>query len=77
MKQASILSDFLESLGVPHTKSYSDRRFDTMTFKSLFGLSKVLEDYGVESRAYAVADKTGALPKFTPHSWRAPTTALS
>lgn len=66
MKQASILSDFLESLGVPHTQSYSDRRFDTMTFKSLFGLSKVLEDYGVESRAYAVADKTGALPKFTP-----------
>lgn len=66
MKQASILSDYLEALGIPHTRSYSDRRFDTMTFKSLFGLSKVLEDYGVESRAYSVADKAADLQKFTP-----------
>lgn len=66
MKQTSILSDFLEALGVPHTECYADRRFDTMTFKSLFGLTKVLDDYGVASRAYSVGDKAGDLDKFTP-----------
>ena len=62
----SILSDYLTALGVPHTQSYADKRFDTMTFKSLFGLSKVLDDYGVESRALQLSDKQGDLSKLTP-----------
>lgn len=46
MKPASIFTNFLTELGVPHTRSYSDRRFEKMTFKSLFGLSKLLQSYG-------------------------------
>lgn len=62
MDKPSILSDFLEALGVPHTLQYSDSRFDNMTFHSLFGLSKVLQDYGVESEAYSISDKAADLP---------------
>lgn len=60
MAAASILSDFLQALGVPHTRRYSDRRFDSLTFKSLFGLSRLLDEYGVENSAWAVP-KNGSL----------------
>lgn len=66
MKATSILSDFLEALGVPHTAEYTDKRFEDMTFKSAFGLSKVLQDYGIDSEALRVADKERDLPKLTP-----------
>lgn len=62
---ASILTDFLAALGVPHTRRYSDAQFDAMTFQSLFGLSKLLESYGVESEAYALTDKAADLPRLT------------
>lgn len=62
----TILSDFLTALGVPHTASYSDSRFRSMTFKSLFGLSKVLADYGVDTEAYQLGDKSADLDKLTP-----------
>ena len=62
----SIFSDFLACLGVPHTAWYSDRQFAGMTFKSLFGLSKLLQSYGVENEAYAVADKKQALDAMQP-----------
>lgn len=58
----TILTDLLVGLGVPHTRTYADRRFNTMTFRSLFGLSKVLQDYGVDSRALALGDKAADLP---------------
>lgn len=63
---ATILSDLLSDLGVPHTVSYADRRFDRMTFKSLFGLSKELEGFGVDSEALALGDKSADLPRLTP-----------
>ena len=66
MGSTRIFSDFLSALGVPHTAWYSDRRFDTMTFHSLFGLSKLLQSYGVENEALEVADKPAALAKLTP-----------
>ncbi|MDE7473814.1 MAG: hypothetical protein K2M68_09560 [Muribaculaceae bacterium] len=62
----TILSCFLQSLGVPHTVSYSDGRFHAMTFQSLFGLSKVLEDYHVPTEALRLNDKTTDLDKLTP-----------
>lgn len=37
-----------------------------MTFKSLFGLSKVLADYGVDTEAYQLGDKSADLGKLTP-----------
>lgn len=58
---SSIFSIYLSALGVPHTQWYSDRQFSRMTFKSLFGLSKLLQSYGVDSEAYQVTDKNGVL----------------
>lgn len=57
MATATIFSRFLSALGVPHTAGYSDARFRGMTFKSLFGLSHLLTEYGVPNRI-RVADKS-------------------
>lgn len=53
-----IFSNFLKALGVRHTQKYSDRRFMTMPFMSWFGLSKLLNEYGVDTQGVTVEDKT-------------------
>ena len=53
----TLFSDFLEQLGVPHTVGYSDSRFASMPFKSVFGLSKLLEEYGVPNEGVKISDK--------------------
>ncbi|MBD5319041.1 MAG: hypothetical protein HDS09_07290 [Bacteroides sp.] len=50
-RDATLFSDFLNTLGVKHTPGYSDRRFKDMPFKTLFGLSKLLEEYGIPNEA--------------------------
>lgn len=55
---ASLLSDWLTLLGVGHTNSYTLEKEKGMPFKTWFGLSRALEDYGVESEAYFLPDKT-------------------
>ena len=62
----TILSNFLRALEVPHTTRYADNRFDTMTFHSLFGLSKVMEDYHLPSEALRLKDKRSDIDKLTP-----------
>lgn len=52
--QTTIFSDFLTALHVPHTRRYSDSRFHGLTFKSLFGLSRLLDEYGVDNSAWKV-----------------------
>ncbi|MCM1369633.1 MAG: hypothetical protein NC204_04600 [Candidatus Amulumruptor caecigallinarius] len=52
-----ILSDFLALLGVPHTVDYTNRQFDAMAFKSLFGVQKVLETYGIASEGWLLENK--------------------
>lgn len=54
---ASLLSDWLTLLGVSHTHSYTLSREKSIPFKTWFGLSRVLEDYGVESSAYFILNK--------------------
>lgn len=54
----NILSDYLGLLGVPYTDEYVADEMASMPFKTLFGLSKLLEKYGVDTRAYRVADKS-------------------
>lgn len=54
---ASLFSDFLTELGVRHTEGYSDSRFASMPFQSMFGLSKLLAAYGVPSEGVRIADK--------------------
>lgn len=62
---ATLFSNFLKALGVPHTEDYSSRRFAGMTFKSIFGLTKLLQSYGIDSETLRFADKSAgyeALP---------------
>lgn len=65
MSAPSIFTRFLKELGVPHTETYSDRQFHTMTFQSLYGLSHLLKTYGVNNEGLKVGDKT-ELEKLTP-----------
>lgn len=65
MPVATIFTRFLSSLGVPHTRGYSDAQFHGMVFKSLYGLSHLLTTYGIENYAVKVADKS-ELTKITP-----------
>lgn len=53
----TIFSEYLGLLGVPHTRDNSDKAFHEMPFKSLFGFSRLLNSYGVETRGVKVADK--------------------
>lgn len=55
--RCTLFTDLLEELGVPHTTDYSLMRFDAMNFRSLFGLSKLLAEYGIDSEAIRLADK--------------------
>lgn len=56
MRGETLLSHWLEALGVPFTPDYTDRRFETMPFKSLFGLKKLLQEYGIEAEGYRLPD---------------------
>lgn len=62
----TLFSDFLEELGVRHTVEYSDRQFNSMPFKSLFGLSKLLQQYGVDSEGVQLGDKREIMKLSTP-----------
>lgn len=63
--KGTIFTRFLKALGVPHTRSYADEQFRGMTFKSLFGLSHLLKDYGIPSEGWKLSDK-GELDSLTP-----------
>lgn len=51
---ATLFTDFLTALGVRHTAAYSDKRFEEMPFQSMFGLSKLLDEYGVTTSGVSV-----------------------
>lgn len=57
MPAPTIFTRFLTALGVPHTTACSDADFRNMTFKSLFGLSHLLSDYGVRNMGARFTDK--------------------
>lgn len=52
----TLFTNFLKALGVCHTREYSDAQFRGMTFKSLFGLTHLLKDYGIESEGWRLND---------------------
>lgn len=52
----TFFSQLLSVLGVRHTDSYSDWRFNSMPFRTLFGLTQLLKEYGVESRGVRLQD---------------------
>ena len=54
----SIFDTFLDLLEVKHTESFSNRYFNEHPHKfNLFGLSKMLSDYGIENGASEITDK--------------------
>lgn len=60
-----LLSDFLTALSVPHTADYTNRQFEAMPFKSLFGLSKLLQKYNIDSEGLFLANRL-EIRKLTP-----------
>lgn len=58
MSGTTILSDFLTLLEVPHTGAYTDSQFMQMPFKSLFGFSRLLNAYGVNTEGLVLSDKS-------------------
>ena len=54
----TLVSDLLTVLKVPFTKGYTSQRFETMPFKTLFGVTQLLKEYGVESKGYRIQDKS-------------------
>ena len=53
----TIVADFLTALKVPHTADYTRQRFEGMPFKTLFGVTQLLKEYGVDTTGYTLADK--------------------
>lgn len=58
--------DLLTALKVPHTDAYSAKRFMSMPFMSMFGLTSLLREYGVGSQGVALSDKTQVAKLPTP-----------
>lgn len=58
----NIFTTFLNLLNVKHTKSFSSKYFNEHPHKyNLFGLSKMLSDYGVENAGTKIKDKENDL----------------
>lgn len=57
INDSTIFSDFLRVLNVRHTVWYSDKRFLSMPFPTIFGLTKLLQEYGVECAGLQLGDK--------------------
>ena len=54
----NVFVSFLEALKIKHTQEFSDRYVNEHPHKyNLFGISKMLSDYGVENVGTRIADK--------------------
>lgn len=63
MQPRSIFTEFVGALEVPHTRRYSDHAFATMSFMSVFGLSKLLQQYGIGSETLRLSDPHNTLDR--------------
>jgi len=58
LKGSNIFVNFLELLKVKHTQEFSNRYFNEHPHKyNLFGISKMLSDYGIRNAGTRIADK--------------------
>lgn len=67
----NILCDLLTALDVPYIRGYTLKRFSDMPFKTMFGLTKLLQEYGVECEGYKLTDNNELLkiqPPFLAHT---------
>lgn len=58
MEKCTLFTALLEATGVPHTNCWSDQRFESMPFNSLFGLTRLLATYGIDSEGLELSDKS-------------------
>ena len=58
MSERTVLSDFLYELGVPHTRNGSYEAYTHMPFQSLYGFSKLLQNYNIDSEGLQLSDKS-------------------
>ncbi|MDR0231578.1 MAG: hypothetical protein LBI82_05605, partial [Dysgonamonadaceae bacterium] len=57
-KGHNIFTSFLEELKVKHTSNFSNQYFNEHPHKyNLFGISKMLFDYGIENAGTRIVDK--------------------
>jgi len=65
-KHRNILVTFLDLLGVKHTRSFADRLYNEHPHRyNMFGLSKVLSEYGIENKGLITENKEGAIKSLT------------
>jgi uncharacterized membrane protein len=58
LRGSNVFVSFLDLLKVKHTKKFADRYFNEHPHKyNLFGISKMLSDYGIENAGTKIADK--------------------
>lgn len=62
----TLFTRFLGKLVVPHTTAWCDKAFETMTFKSLYGLSHLLTLCGVPNKGMKFTDKAKITEIATP-----------
>lgn len=66
-KETNILTSFLEALKVKHTRKHSNRFFKEHPHKNnLFGISKMLTDYGVANQGIKINNKNNIADIATP-----------
>ena len=53
----TLIADYLSALGVPYTYDYTNTRFSKMPFQTMFGFTKLLQEYGIKSEGYLLKDK--------------------
>lgn len=53
----TLVADLLTQLKVPHTAGYTRQRFEAMPFQTLFGVTQLLKEYGVESAGFRLGSK--------------------
>lgn len=67
----NLLDDILTALEVPHTRAFTASQYQAMPFKTVFGLSKALRTFGVDTDVLQLTDKSqfAELPvPFTAHA---------
>ncbi len=61
-KEQNVFQSFLESLKVKHTRVYSNKYFREHPYKyNLFGISKMLSDYGIANKGFKTDNKAVVL----------------
>lgn len=68
----TLICDYLDALGVPHTEDYTNTQFAAMPFHTMFGLLKLLETYGIKSEGYYLEDKNEIIKISSPFIARTP-----